>query len=614
MPPRQSIPRIRVEFLDGSPRTLSPSSTLDITDILSQVKRWPKLLAEDFAFDKADNALYLEDGYLEEVPPFPMERRPTLFFLNSHRMRLLLPTRRLTFELGEYCGDEEDTRPLVTAPTIPRMKLIMKEQLYVRKWVDALTSNNPPKHIPWTCEKPATKRKSIAECSVHPPDTVNSSAERRKTVQGRLRVIDTNKPLVNTDQVVHSGVFSPTRTSAESHASTSRVLPNPADVDSGTFRGELNLSHTPPRSVRTSQASSTPTPRSSRSKIGTVPTTPDAPLAARRGKSLGGLTLKECVIEQLEYPDIPTAFRGSPSVWSPRFDASPVPFYTDHQSMILDLRSKCAALENGTHAYVQEPLSPQEGVSLTSPGSDEWAFARGLATFDDDYSGWSDRQVPREIITDISIFLPIDSSTPAKVPLTARSKCIPRSDLAPPLQSSIPPASGPPDLPLPPRPAIVSPLTPPYVRGILKKSKSVRFEDMITKESQDNTPPVAPPPQPPSGSPPPSLLAVPSVRSCTPMPNAAKPSSGLAPAKEVPVLSETTQEKKSVPRSRLPPKRIKVYGNIEPKHPEVGHSPETSKPTSTVTPVERPCRNLHGKENSKPAAVPQSSNETLVYR
>ena len=140
MPSRQSVPRIRVDLPDSSPCTLSPSSTLNIKDILGQARLLPKLLAEEFVFDDADDALYFEDGRLQDFPSFPMGRQPPLFILNSHRARLPFPIRQDAFELGDFCRDEEDACPLLTAPTVPRMKLMIKEQLYVQKWVVSCTS------------------------------------------------------------------------------------------------------------------------------------------------------------------------------------------------------------------------------------------------------------------------------------------------------------------------------------------------------------------------------------------------------------------------------------------------------------------------------------------
>lgn len=373
--------------------------------------------------------------------------------------------------------------------------------------------------------------------------------------------------------------------------SASQFLVKSADVDPAVLRGDSRTSQTPHHAVRTLPAPSPPALLPSGPPVRTTSTTPDAPLAARRGKLLSGLKLKGSVIEQLEYPDIPTAFRGSPGVWSPQFDTFPIPSFTDHQSMLLDLKSKYAALGNGVSTCIQEPLHPQTEMIRTSLSVDEWAFTRGLATFDNNLSGSTDIQITREIIADASVFLLDDSPTPS---FTARLGFAHRLHSTPALQSPIGHPSDPPGDPLPPRPALISPSTPPNVRGILKKVKCVRFEDTVTKESHNHTSPAVPLPPLPS--------AVSSERPCTPMPN--KPSSVPAPVKEMPVFGRNMNiPKKSAPRSRLPPKRTTGNGKLE---SSAGKTPETSKSTSATTSVERPCRNVHVKENTNPTAVPQA--------
>jgi hypothetical protein len=433
-----------------------------------------------------------------------------------------------------------------------------------------------------------------------------SSTEQREAIQEQPCITDTNRLSAVADQrsrglCALSEASAPIHASTESRTSTPPVRIRSADVDPGVLRGESKTSHTPHRIVRTSQAPSPPTVLPPGLPIGPTSSTSDAPLAARRGKSLSGLKLKGSVIEHLEYPDIPTAFRGSSIVWSPRFDTYPVPSFTNHESMLLDLKSKCAALGSGVSAYVQEPLCPQTELIRTSLSVDEWAFTRGLATFDNNFLGSTDNQVPKEIIADASVFLPDISSTPVKGPgFTARLGFAPRPHSTPVLQLPVNRSSDPPGVPLPPRPALINPSTPPHVRGILKKVKSVRFEDMITKESENRTSPVVRPPQASleRPSPLPSSLAVSSERPCTSLPNTAKPSGGPAPVKEV--LGKNTQEKKSAPKSRLPPKRAKARGRLE---LNVGNAPETSKPTLAAISVERPCRNAHVKENTNPAVV-----------
>lgn len=440
---------------------------------------------------------------------------------------------------------------------------------------------------------------------------VKSSDEQRGASKEYLRVTDANRSSALADQVPYSGELSEVsasiHVSAKSHTSASHALVKSADVDPGIFRRESKISQTPRRIVRTLEAPSPPTLLPSAPPIQTASTTPDAPLAARRGKSLSGLKVKGSVIEQLEYPDIPTAFRGSPGVWSLGFDTIHVPSFTDHQSMLLDLRSKCAALGNGVSTYVQEPLYPQIEMTRTSPSADEWTFAQGLATFDNNLLGSIDTQVPLEIIADTSIFLPDDSSTPAKGPsFTARLGFAPRLHSTAVLQSPVNRSSDPPRDPLPPRPALISPSTPPNVRGILKKVKSVRFEDMITEESQSRALPAVSPPQAPPERLPPAPSAVSSERPCTPMPNIPKPPSVPAPVKEIPVLGRNNQEKKPAPRSRLPPKRTKANGKLEPIHPSGGKIPEISKPTPATISIEHPRRIAHVKENTNLVTIHQA--------
>ena len=437
-----------------------------------------------------------------------------------------------------------------------------------------------------------------------------TSAEQRGAIQEYSCVTSTDKFPAPTDEVFSSRKLRalseasvPIHASTESHASIPHVRTKSADVDPGVLRGESKTLYTPHRIVTTPQAPSTPTSRSPGPTIGTTSSMPCAPLAARRGKSLSGLELKGHVIEHLEYPDIPTAFRGSPIVWSPRFDTFPVPSFTNHETMLLNLKSKCATLGSGMSAYTQESPRPQTELTRNSSNVDEWAFARGLATFDNSLLESIHSRVPRGIIADTSIFLPDDSSTPVKgSSFTARLGFVPRPHSTPASQSPGNRSSDPPGVPLPPRPALINPSTPPHVRGILKKVKSVRFEDMTDVESEGHTSLIVSSPQtsPKILS---SVLAVSSERSCTPMPTMVKVSSGPAAVKET---LEKDIQKKSAPRSRLPPKQAKANGRRESAPPNVGNGSEASKPTLGPISAQRPCRIARGKENTNPVAVPRA--------
>jgi hypothetical protein len=248
--------------------------------------------------------------------------------------------------------------------------------------------------------------------------------------------------------------------------------------------------------------------------IGASPSTPDViSLAARRGKALSDLQLRNNLMQELEYPDIPTAFRGSPGVWSPRFDVRlPDQPFMDHPSMLSNLRSKCAALANGPSAPIETGEEgyqwPQPGVtpetSSTSLGSDEWGFAKQLINLENDLMGsfdgsgqvsWSFHGQIGDTTANTSLFLSDESPRPTKGPCNPTKS---ERRLRPHFSTSVmrhpvSDPSGPPEVPLPPRPALVNPATPSCVRGILKKCKSVRFEDAITKEPTDQAPSPVPP-------------------------------------------------------------------------------------------------------------------------
>jgi hypothetical protein len=213
-------------------------------------------------------------------------------------------------------------------------------------------------------------------------------------------------------------------------------------------------------------------------------------LAIRRGKKVSGLQLKE--VDDLEYPDIPTAFRGSPTVWSPKFDPGvPSPngkLFTDHSSMLSNLRSQYAALTSGISTPVTHENkecqdvfvdSDTDSVSLmpSSSRDDEWAFENDL---DLDLQDAVDNvsHTPTPSVTPKESLNVTPDHCSARVSLT-------RAPSPPCLQSAVPavkvspaPVTGPPCIPLPPPPVLIDPSTPLRVRGILKKTKSVRFEDV----------------------------------------------------------------------------------------------------------------------------------------
>jgi hypothetical protein len=181
--------------------------------------------------------------------------------------------------------------------------------------------------------------------------------------------------------------------------------------------------------------------------------TPGVPLAlaARRGKKmLPPLSVKQSSDES-EYPSMPTAFLGSPSTYSPKFEFASHPNRRsmDLQQMVTSLRSQCASIDSAT--------PPDEIQETEADGEeDEWAFANGFL--------------------DVHSSRPFDSDF-VKKPLLPHMVDYAEESLTDSPSSSyrgpVSAINAPPSTPLPPRPAQRT-----SVRSILKSSKSVRFASL----------------------------------------------------------------------------------------------------------------------------------------
>ncbi|KIJ20928.1 hypothetical protein PAXINDRAFT_6707 [Paxillus involutus ATCC 200175] len=651
MPSSETPPRIRIDF-SRSPPGLSSSNTLDIREILDQERGFPELLVEDpcAMFDDTDD-LYLEDG---DAPTFPHGHQPPLFVVNSHRAQLPFPIRLEVLELGDIYH-AKGAPPVLTTPTIPRMKMMIKERLYVQKWVDTLTLDDPPKHIPWTCDKPVPDTKWVSEGSILPADIIGSFTGQRRNARERTEPVVTSEapardkeiPVARNLRMLREASVAP-RDSTGTHRWT---VHKPAAFGPNSPGGEFaNSDVGSPESLRDIlRSQEIPTPsRAVRSDplIGASPSTPDViSLAARRGKALSDLQLRNNLMQELEYPDIPTAFRGSPGVWSPRFDVRlPDQPFMDHPSMLSNLRSKCAALANGPSAPIETGEEgyqwPQPGVtpetSSTSLGSDEWGFAKQLINLENDLMGsfdgsgqvsWSFHGQIGDTTANTSLFLSDESPRPTKGPCNPTKS---ERRLRPHFSTSVmrhpvSDPSGPPEVPLPPRPALVNPATPSCVRGILKKCKSVRFEDAITKEPTDQAPsPVPPAPEvtPKRPSPLRQSFTASSEQPLIPVPDGTQASKSPVEAIAVeakPAPEKVAPEKQSAPRPRLAPKGTIYPGKanrpsglpaLRPKDGNAQGTGVTFKPPSGTSSVERPCRTAHAnKENADPASVSQAQRK-----
>ncbi|KAG2343966.1 hypothetical protein BDR05DRAFT_1059236 [Suillus weaverae] len=511
----------RIPRPPARPSPLPSLPSLEIATVLAQAGPFDDLksLVPSLSFtgSSADD----DDGSdWEDVPPFPKDHQPPIFIIQGHRAQVPFAVRPGVIALGDIHPDELTTRIVLSAPTIPRMNLVMKEQLFMHTWIDRLTPQRPPRHVPWTSDNSVPRRDWISEGSILPAETIKS--QNGKIRQARMDQRIPNGPSKET--FLHStpctpGVRSHRETAVISKESPGRQVgcnqwsvhvpmtaikqntvssgPGPITPIHGRIGTRTHSSATPVLescSDKTIKQLASTCRKSSRAlpQLGSIDS-----LAIRRGKKVSGLQLKE--VDDFEYPDIPTAFRGSPTVWSPKFDPGvPSPngkLFTDHSSMLSSLRSQSAALTSGistpvTHknkecqyAFVD---SDMDSVSLmpSSSRDDEWAFENDL---DLDLQGAVDNvsHTPTPSFTPKIIpDRPRESLnvTPDRCPARAS---LTRSSSPPCLQSVVPavkvspaPLTCPPCIPLPPPPVLITPSTPLRVRGILKKVKSVRFEDV----------------------------------------------------------------------------------------------------------------------------------------
>lgn len=116
------------------PSSLRSQPSLDIADILSRAGASEdlELLATSPSFTGSSPD---DECNLENVPPFPKDHRPPIFIIQDHRAQVPFAVRPGFISLGDIHVDEQTARNVLSAPTIPRMNLVMKEQLFMKSWV-----------------------------------------------------------------------------------------------------------------------------------------------------------------------------------------------------------------------------------------------------------------------------------------------------------------------------------------------------------------------------------------------------------------------------------------------------------------------------------------------
>ncbi|KAG7094063.1 hypothetical protein E1B28_007683 [Marasmius oreades] len=312
---------------------------------------------------------------------------------------------------------EEGQMITTTIPTPPRLRTILRENLCIQRWSETIKNNcEVPGHTPWANLGNYKEIEWIPEGSIHPHDAFQAALAK---VRGRRDAYSSSHRKPNA--VLESQEDKKRTRRTTTHGSSYRkalVFEREITLDTGdevkrwTLQvPALNMSPDmvdvmmelrrlnsffkeepdglPPSLMISNSHSAMPLslPSTASLQSSSGPTT----LAVRRGnKPLPPLLTKSEVPGILEvhpYPEIPTAFRGTPTSTTPKLanfqnlhsSCKPSGDFTD---MISTLRSQCATLQSrlsprAAHCDELETRGESSEVGLVND-EDEWSFARPL--------------------------------------------------------------------------------------------------------------------------------------------------------------------------------------------------------------------------------------------
>lgn len=304
-------------------------------------------------------------------------------------------------------------------------------------------------------------------------------------------------------------------------------------------------------------------------------------LASRRGQQeLPHLTLEPFSTEQTSYPDIPSAFIGTPSyvpdqVELPSLPASSVPLHI----MISNLRAQCKTLAPHTPIDLSPPALLEANEinpppPAPQPEEDEWAFATELMT---DLRCRS--KASHEAKTEFR-----QQDDPDQQVLDHDKENV----QAQPRLSPLTAPTSPPRSKLPSWPAEETPDSPtPSMRGILKGRKSVRFASLPGR--RETAPAMVSPSVQQHSPPPPGKQAASKVARFKPAP---RHSTGSTPSS----VGASNREGKSGSRRPSLPSTLREVSHPPPSRKDPGfvkskvREPSPRKSSSVPKPQASPAR------------------------
>ncbi|KAH9004506.1 hypothetical protein EDB86DRAFT_2883660 [Lactarius hatsudake] len=540
----------------------SSAVSFDIDDIPLDI--YPSLLLPS----RSLNALPLWDHEPAEPPPCPStsprrNRRTQNTFL-SLVASLALPKGNRP--------NRKYANVLVSSPTPGRLRNVPQLKPALKTWISAVPSSSPPDMAPWSPPRENPHYVWVPEGSCFPPSYLERCLRGRHSPLGKAIQYTFDDSLLSASGYSKHPKLSsrsrsirrrssnsayptciadttPTHTTATVPSAPASTKPRRWSINFlnrqlefqrhnatiGTDSAQSDVWNEAPHPPLPSIKVSTSTATIAVSVPGSpeTPTPEPEPLAIRRGKKmLKPLTLHTPKHTHEEYPDIPTAFLGTPSAYSPHYQFSSLNARSDTESlaigdMINTLRSQkpCAPLLDKPPPPTIS-LSAESSDIVPSISEDDWAFAHELMSR---YNGLTQSKTPsKEKRSRRQAASTRKSLTPETGSLANRPKSssAPRTDLIKPQSSSTTAIQGKASRPTTPnvgnRRHVSRPVSSPGLSsglgrgndslhtlpgstrsesssskrplGILKHVKSVRFADMPQKDNaKDNTPSVGQP-------------------------------------------------------------------------------------------------------------------------
>ncbi|KAF8159522.1 hypothetical protein B0H34DRAFT_407690 [Crassisporium funariophilum] len=386
-----TLPRPRAQ---GKRLGLSSSFSaysLDLCQLLVSNGMQP-LVSETVTLDS------LSSGSSDTVPSFPACKSQNLAMIGLGE-RLKLFSGHLSHAQGDINADLKSP-VLITTPTSPRLGTMSKECLNIGKWVESLTCWQAPEHSPWGIIQEKPTMRWIPEGSLYSPEDFSLFLHQART--GQDARVNTSVQSPNKEELMdNGGLFRPSRCDSMDAELVDMMhelrtiksyfqgnLHDSRDLDA-CQRSTPNIKHSVPSLVVSNSHRTSPLSlESSRS----TSKSNSATLAIRRGrKAPPPLRVKEEVKSQeLLYPGIPTAFLGSPSTYTPKFEnaytvansaAAPV---LEIEDMISNLRLQCSSMALHTPP-VDTSWNSRSAIGKSAhdsagkvDGGDEWAFADSI--------------------------------------------------------------------------------------------------------------------------------------------------------------------------------------------------------------------------------------------